>query len=67
MNTKQIEPQEMSEKLLKEIGGWFITNETQQEAFEYCVQRMRESESEDEKDYWDEVSSCIYAYGMNFN
>jgi hypothetical protein len=28
---------------------------------------MRESESEDEKDYWDEVSSCIYAYGMNFN
>jgi hypothetical protein len=67
MNTKQIEPQEMAEKLLREIGGWFITNETQQEAFEYCVQRMRESESEDEKDYWDEVSSCIYAYGMNFN
>ena len=38
MNTKKIEPQEMSEKLLREIGGWFITNETQQEAFEFCVQ-----------------------------
>jgi hypothetical protein len=67
MNTKQIEPQEMAEKLLREIDGWFITNETQQEAFEYCVQRMRESESEDEKDYWDEVSSYIYTHGMNFN
>jgi len=67
MNTKQIEPQEMAEILLRKIGGWFITNETQQEAFNYCVQMKKESQSEDDKDYWDEVSSCIFAHGMNFN
>jgi hypothetical protein len=67
MNAKEKEPQEMAEKLLREIGGWFITNETQQEAFNYCVQKKKESESTDDKDYWDEVSSYIYTHGMNFN
>ena len=67
MNTKEKKPQEMAEKLLREIGGWFVTNETQQEAFNYCVQMKKESESEDDKDYWDEVSSYIYTHGMNFN
>lgn len=64
---KEIEPQEMAEKLLREIGGWFITNETQQQAFDYCVNKMKESQSDDEEDYWDSVSAYVYMHGMNIN
>jgi hypothetical protein len=67
MNTKEKEPQEMAEKLLREIGGWFVTSETQRDAFDYCIQKKKESQSDDERDYWDDVSAYIYTHGMNFN
>lgn len=64
---KGLSPKEMAEELLREIDGWFITGETQQKAFDYCMERVKESESENDKDYWNDVSACVYTYGMNFN
>ncbi len=46
MNTKQIEPQEMAEILLRKIGGWFITNETTGLADIDCVTNLCTDNSE---------------------
>ena len=64
---KEITPDEMAEQLLREIDGWFITSETQSKAFDYCMEMVKESKSDEEREFWDEVSACVYTYGMDFN
>lgn len=62
-----ISPKEKAEQILLMLAGWTPSSVDKLAAMELCQEMADKSESQEDKDYWNDTITEIYMHGREFN
>lgn len=65
--TEQMTPKEKASQLIVGIAGYAPSSMDKLVAMSFCEQKVKEAESEEDKDFWEDTIFEIYMYGREFN